>query len=53
MASEQDRQELIDKVSALANAQFGPSQLIPIMLEGPKGQLDRQGPALVRSLASR
>lgn len=37
----------------LANAQFGPTQLVPILLEGPKAQLDRQGPALVRGLNKR
>src|SRR5699024_10521178 len=28
----------------LADAGFGPSMLVPILLEGPKAQLDRQGP---------
>ena len=37
----------------LAKSQFGPSVLVPILLEGPKAQLDRQGPALVRVLAAR
>ncbi|UGS36274.1 MMPL family transporter [Capillimicrobium parvum] len=37
----------------LAEAEFGPSVLVPILLEGPKAQLDRQGPALVRELALR
>jgi X-X-X-Leu-X-X-Gly heptad repeat protein len=37
----------------LASAQFGPSQLVPILLEGPKSQLDVQGPALVRALSQR
>ena len=37
----------------LADAQFGPSVLVPILLEGPRPQLDRQGPALVRALARR
>jgi RND superfamily putative drug exporter len=37
----------------LANAQFGPSQLVPILLEGPKAQLNRQGPKLVIALRSR
>ena len=32
---------------------FGPSVLVPILLEGPAQQLDRQGPALVRDLARR
>jgi RND superfamily putative drug exporter len=38
------------RAQQLANAQFGPSQLVPILLEGPKAQLNRQGPALVRAL---
>ena len=33
-----------------ANAGFGPTQLVPILLEGPKTQLDGQGPRLVRAL---
>ncbi len=33
-----------------ANAGFGPTQLVPILLEGPKAQLDAQGPRLVRAL---
>ncbi|HEX6743937.1 MAG TPA: MMPL family transporter [Solirubrobacteraceae bacterium] len=37
----------------LANAQFGPSQLTPILLRGPQGTLDRQGPALVLALRAR
>jgi putative drug exporter of the RND superfamily len=41
------------RATQLANATFGPSQLIPIMLEGPKAQLDKQGPNLVRALAKR
>ena len=41
------------RAQQLANAQFGPTQLVPILLEGPKAQLDRQGPALVTALAKR
>ncbi len=41
------------RATQLANATFGPSQLIPILLEGPKAQLDKQGPKLVRALARR
>jgi putative drug exporter of the RND superfamily len=41
------------RAQQLANAQFGPTQLVPILLEGPKQQLDRQGPKLVAALASR
>jgi RND superfamily putative drug exporter len=37
----------------LGNAQFGPTQLVPILLEGPTAQLNRQGPPLVRALARR
>src|SRR5512133_2595508 len=37
----------------LANAQFGPSQLTPILLRGPQGTLDKQGPALVVALRAR
>ena len=37
----------------LADAHFGPSVLVPILLEGPSAQLDRQGPALVRALGRR
>jgi putative drug exporter of the RND superfamily len=41
------------RAQQLANAQFGPTQLVPILVEGPKAQLDRQGPALVRALDKR
>lgn len=41
------------RAQQLANAQFGPTQLVPILLEGPRAQLDRQGPALVRALDKR
>ena len=41
------------RAQKLADAQFGPSQLVPILLEGPKAQLDKQGPTLVRALAKR
>lgn len=37
----------------LGRAQFGPTQLVPILLEGPKAQLNREGPALVAALAKR
>ena len=37
----------------LAESNFGPSVLVPVMLEGPKAELDRQGPALVKALAAR
>ncbi|HUA49886.1 MAG TPA: MMPL family transporter [Solirubrobacteraceae bacterium] len=41
------------RAQRLANAQFGPTQLVPILLEGPKQQLDREGPKLVAALARR
>src|SRR5690349_2817387 len=41
------------RAEKLAGAKFGPTQLVPILLEGPKGQLNRQGPALVAALAKR
>jgi hypothetical protein len=41
------------RAQQLGNAQFGPTQLVPILLEGPKAQLDRQGPPLVAALAKR
>ncbi len=41
------------KAQTLADQQFGPSQLMPILLEGPKAQLDKQGPALVKALVAR
>ena len=37
----------------LAEDRFGPSVLVPILLEGPQAELDRQGPPLVRRLAAR
>ena len=41
------------RAQQLARDQFGPSVLVPILLEGPKAQLDRQGPRLVAALAAR
>ena len=41
------------RADQLAKATFGPTQLVPILLEGPKGQLNLQGPKLVRALARR
>src|ERR1022692_1953911 len=41
------------RAEQLANAQFGPSQLVPILLEGPKAQLNREGPRLVVALTRR
>ncbi|MBI5105278.1 MAG: MMPL family transporter [Solirubrobacterales bacterium] len=35
----------------LADAQFGPSQLVPVLLEGPQKEVDRQGPILVKRLS--
>ena len=37
----------------LAESNFGPSVLVPVLLEGPKDALDKQGPLLVKELASR
>ena len=37
----------------LAESNFGPSVLVPVLLEGPKAELDEQGPALVKALAAR
>jgi RND superfamily putative drug exporter len=41
------------RAEQLANAHFGPAQLLPILLEGPKAQLDQQGPRLVAALTKR
>ena len=41
------------RAERLAGAEFGPTQLVPILLQGPKAQLDRQGPPLVAALAKR
>ena len=39
------------RAQKLADATFGPTQLMPILLEGPTAQLNRQGPRLVAALA--
>jgi putative drug exporter of the RND superfamily len=41
------------RAEQLAESNFGPSVLVPIMLEGPKAQLNAQGPKLVKALAAR
>ncbi|HYM54279.1 MAG TPA: MMPL family transporter [Solirubrobacteraceae bacterium] len=41
------------RAQQLANAHFGPTQLVPILLEGPSLQLNREGPRLVRDLLRR
>ena len=41
------------RAQELAKSKFGPSTLVPILLQGPKAQLDRQGPQLVRALLKR
>ena len=41
------------RAQQLAGAQFGPTQLVPILLEGPKAELNREGPPLVAALAKR
>ena len=38
---------------AVADAQFGPTQPVPVLLEGPAAQLNRQGPRLVAALRIR
>lgn len=37
----------------LTDAQFGPTQLVPILLQGPSQELNRQGPKLVTALVKR
>jgi putative drug exporter of the RND superfamily len=37
----------------LTDAKFGPTQDLPILLEGPKAQLNQQGPKLVAALVKR
>lgn len=41
------------RAQQLADARFGPTQLVPILLEGSQAQLNRQGPPLVAALARR
>ena len=41
------------RANQLATQQFGPSQLVPVLLEGPKSQLDALGPRLVGVLMKR
>jgi uncharacterized membrane protein YdfJ with MMPL/SSD domain len=41
------------RAEKLAEDEFGPSVLVPILLEGPARQLDRQGPKLVVALDKR
>jgi X-X-X-Leu-X-X-Gly heptad repeat protein len=41
------------RAEQLANAKFGPTQLVPILIEGPKKYLNKEGPALVRALSHR
>jgi RND superfamily putative drug exporter len=41
------------RAQQLARSEFGPSVLVPILLEGPSRQLDRQGPQLVVALGRR
>jgi RND superfamily putative drug exporter len=41
------------RAQTLAEAKFGPTQLVPILLRGPRRQLNREGPLLVRALARR
>lgn len=41
------------RAQQLANQRFGPTDLVPILLQGPAAQLNRQGPILVRDLVKR
>ena len=41
------------RAQTLSESKFGPSVLVPILLEGPAAQLDRQGPKLVVALGKR
>jgi len=41
------------RAELLSTAQFGPTSLVPILLEGPAAQLEVQGPRLVRDLVRR
>ena len=41
------------RAQTLSQSEFGPSVLVPILLEGPAAQLDRQGPKLVVALSKR
>ncbi len=41
------------RAAQLAKTEFGPSVLVPILVEGPKAQLDRQGPKLAAALSRR
>ncbi len=41
------------RAQTLADSRFGPSVLVPIMLQGPAAQLNAQGPKLVQDLSRR
>ena len=41
------------RAAAIYNAEFGDGITIPVLLEGPAAELDRQGPALVRRLRAK
>ena len=41
------------RAEKLAEGEFGPTTLVPILLTGPPAQLNRQGPPLVRALKRR
>lgn len=41
------------RAQQLAEANFGPTQLVPILLRGPASELDKQGPKLVKDLLKR
>ncbi|MBI5106007.1 MAG: MMPL family transporter [Solirubrobacterales bacterium] len=41
------------RATQLSEEEFGPGVLVPVLLQGPKAQVDLQGPALVSRLAAR
>ena len=41
------------RAQRLSQGEFGPSVLVPILLEGPAAQLDKQGPKVVAALGRR
>ena len=41
------------RAQTLADQEFGPSILVPILLQGPASQIDAQGPKLVQDLSKR
>jgi RND superfamily putative drug exporter len=43
----------VARATALDHADFGPNETLPVLLNGPAGQLDRQGPRMVAQLRHR